>query len=334
MVEVQVLYFASAKDAAETSSETVTATDSTIPQASESSTSTSSSPSVKPNKPRSTLRALVRHLVELHPDLTPILKTAMVSVNLEYVDRDLWMHSEDGAADGLRQEYLVGDAQPGMELADSSEFDPSVLGTKEQLSIIGSYAVYKREVKNFDDNGDIGEIWFGEESVEKMIDWILENITDKATRTIDLGCGNGHMLLEMSSLGYTKLVGVDYSQHSVDLAIKVADEQRKEGIIYKQMDILKPNASFGKFQLALDKGTLDAISLSKSTEDRDKYSAAVANLLEDQGILLITSCNWTEEELIGILKNDFTLSGRVKYPTFKFGGVEGQKIVTVAFCKK
>ncbi|KAJ3209629.1 hypothetical protein HDU67_006036 [Dinochytrium kinnereticum] len=232
-----------------------------------------------------------------------------------------------------------------MAQSDEDGFDPSVLGTKEHWD-----DVYKREVKNFDENGDIGEIWFGEESVEKMMDWILENVPDKKTKTIDLGCGNGHMLLEMvfppdawkgrltvydkASLDYTSLVGVDYSQHSVDLAVKVADEQRRDFIVYKQADILSPNPSLGKFGLALDKGTLDAISLAENvTNGKDRYSKAVADLLEDSGTLLITSCNWTEEELVAILKNDFTMFGRVKYPTFKFGGVEGQKIVTVAFRK-
>ncbi|KAI8840592.1 methyltransferase-like protein 10-like protein [Chytridium lagenaria] len=218
-------------------------------------------------------------------------------------------------------------------------FDPSVLGTKEQLSvgllkrILDTYAhdrwdkVYQREVNNFEEHGDIGEIWFGEDSVEKMMDWLLENITDKSTRTIDLGCGNGHMLLEMASLGYTSLVGVDYSSHSVDLAIKVADEQqRSNNIVYKQMDILSPDTSLGKFKLAIDKGTLDAISLAaNSAETKEKYSKSVAGMLEDSGILLITSCNWVEEELTDILMNDFTAFGRVKYPTFKFGGWKAKR---------
>ncbi|KAI8834128.1 hypothetical protein BC829DRAFT_493841 [Chytridium lagenaria] len=138
--------------------------------------------------------------------------------------------------------------------------------------------VYQREVNNFEEHGDIGEIWFGEDSVEKMMDW--------------------------ASLGYTSLVGVDYSSHSVDLAIKVADEQQRSNNI----------------------GTLDAISLAaNSAETKEKYSKSVAGMLEDSGILLITSCNWVEEELTDILMNDFTAFGRVKYPTFKFGGWKAKR---------
>ncbi|KAJ3109462.1 hypothetical protein HDU96_007226 [Phlyctochytrium bullatum] len=180
---------------------------------------------------------------------------------------------------------------------DDDGFDPSVLGTKEHWD-----EVYKREVRNFEENGDIGEIWFGEESVEKMIDWILENIPNKDIRTIDLGCGNGHMLLEMASLGYTRLLGVDYSQHSVDLAIKIADEQGRGQIEYKQLDILNPSADVGRFGLAIDKGTLDAISLAQDAGvAKSQYAASVSALLEDEGLLLLTSCNWTEDELVEIL---------------------------------
>jgi len=32
--------------------------------------------------------------------------------------------------------------------------------------------IYKRDNKNFEDFGDIGDSWFGEESVVKMVDWV------------------------------------------------------------------------------------------------------------------------------------------------------------------
>jgi len=33
--------------------------------------------------------------------------------------------------------------------------------------------IYKRDNKNFEDFGDIGDSWFGEESVVKMVDWVI-----------------------------------------------------------------------------------------------------------------------------------------------------------------
>ncbi|KAI9208419.1 S-adenosyl-L-methionine-dependent methyltransferase [Polychytrium aggregatum] len=221
-------------------------------------------------------------------------------------------------------------------------FKPSDLGTKQYWD-----NAYTREVKNFDDFGDIGEIWFGESSVEKMIDWVLDNVTNKSTRTVDLGCGNGHLLLEMSALGYTNLVGVDYSEAAVDLAIKVADEQRRTGITYLPLDLLDEAALAAgghcdAYDLALDKGTFDAISLATPAEGgngadahpADLYPSRVASMLKDNGILVITSCNWVEAELIEKFKAYFVFQARIKHPTFTFGGSEGQTITTVVFRKK
>jgi len=54
---------------------------------------------------------------------------------------------------------------------DTAEFEPSKLGTKVHWD-----HVYEREVANFKESGDEGEVWFGEDSVEKMVDWVLENV--------------------------------------------------------------------------------------------------------------------------------------------------------------
>ena len=51
--------------------------------------------------------------------------------------------------------------------------------------------------------------------------------------------------------------------------------------------------------MCLDKGTYDAISLSPSEAGRKRvcYIESVAALLSAGGLLVITSCNWTAEEL-------------------------------------
>ncbi|KAJ3045299.1 Methyltransferase-like protein 10 [Rhizophlyctis rosea] len=180
---------------------------------------------------------------------------------------------------------------------DPSSFGSSVLGTRDHWD-----KAYSREIQNFDDHGDIGEIWFGEDSVEKMVDWVLENASDNSQSIVDLGCGNGHLLLELSSLGYSSLTGIDYSQPAITLATKIADEQSRQ-ITYRQYDLLAPASSIGPFDLALDKGTFDAISLAEKEEDgkghpADGYAKAVSGMLKEGGVLLITSCNWVEAELV------------------------------------
>ncbi|KAJ3079820.1 hypothetical protein HK102_003489 [Quaeritorhiza haematococci] len=110
---------------------------------------------------------------------------------------------------------------------------------------------------------------------------------------------------------------------------------------------------FGKFDLVLDKGTYDAITLAPALEVArtrvgggaggksvtskaiaDFYAPVVSEMMKSGGLFLITSCNWTEEELVAKFKDYFEFHSRVKYPSFTFGGVTGQKITTIAFRKK
>lgn len=155
-----------------------------------------------------------------------------------------------------------------------------------------------------------------------MVYWCEKNIENKQNSIIDLGCGNGHLCLELCSLGFTNLIGVDYSQSAVSLALQIAKDKGGDcttNIHYQTMDILDSHQctslllkNHGGIDFALDKGTYDAISLATAKDYKvesditpttacspaDIYVQMVHSLLSPtQGTLLITSCNWTEEEL-------------------------------------
>lgn len=73
-------------------------------------------------------------------------------------------------------------------------------------------------------------------------------------------------------------------------------------IRYELCDILSTDDAVmsREYAVALDKGTYDAVSLhpEDSKGKREKYILNVWKLLKPQGLLVITSCNWTEKELI------------------------------------
>jgi hypothetical protein len=100
------------------------------------------------------------------------------------------------------------------------------------------------------------------------------------------------------------LVGVDYSFQSVSLASKILQDKGIADAKIYQWDLIHDGiGSWGLkgFDIVLDKGTFDAISLSNDTIDGVRicasYAAKVAPLVRNGGWLLITSCNWTEDEL-------------------------------------
>lgn len=156
-------------------------------------------------------------------------------------------------------------------------------------------------------------------------------------------------------------------------AIPVPEENKDMVIRFEEWDILNSEGELdeegrldwfpyeqGGFDIVLDKGTFDAVSLSEEvveekTEGKEEASAGgkviqrrvcerypgiARRLVRKGGFLVVTSCNWTEEELVrwftgeeakGPGSDRLEVWGRVEYPKFRFGGQEGQGVCTVCF---
>ncbi|XP_058800932.1 EEF1A lysine methyltransferase 2 isoform X3 [Phymastichus coffea] len=104
----------------------------------------------------------------------------------------------------------------------NEELPSSELGTREYWD-----KAYSLEIENYKDHGDVGEIWFGEESGTKVVRYIEDNLKlfKEDDRIMDLGCGNGMLLLSLARKGFRKLTGIDYSQKAIDLAREVLDNE-------------------------------------------------------------------------------------------------------------
>lgn len=166
------------------------------------------------------------------------------------------------------------------------------------------------------------------------------------------------------------MVGLDYSTTSVELARNILDRRNSEGesgsnddaecfsnasadrapdehrehrpIRFEVFDILRgspePWLEDG-FDLALDKGTFDAVSLSSDHVDAqgrrgcEVYAERVTRLVRKGGYLVVTSCNWTVEELRAWIEVPGMLEfgETIDFPVFEFGGVKGQTVSTVCF---
>ncbi len=235
----------------------------------------------------------------------------------------------------------------------------SKLGTKQHWD-----DVYAREVNNFNEIGEEGEVWFGEDAVMRMIRFLERYYTDtvagtfdvesgKTPTVLDLGTGNGHLLFEMIEssadledvINASNLVGIDYSPASIELAKSIAEKRGGDctRVHFTTADLLNPSsvaqlASMPKtllhssdeaWDLVCDKGTLDAIALSSQPINGDLpidlYSNAVNQLVKKDGIFLITSCNFTEEELkTRFTGRGFEVEQVIPTPSFTFGGAKGR----------
>ncbi|ORY93506.1 S-adenosyl-L-methionine-dependent methyltransferase [Syncephalastrum racemosum] len=213
---------------------------------------------------------------------------------------------------------------------DDGDFAPSKLGTKDHWDNF-----YEAEYENYNDHGDEGEIWFGHQAEQRMLQWIRTHVTDQRKSFVDIGCGNGHLLLEIGKSGYSELTGVDYSATATRLARKLSKDNEVP-VEFETVDILDPTCAFvqkKRFDVVLDKGTYDAISLSADKlQARRNYLESVSSLMSPAGsFFLITSCNWTVEELKQHFAPHFRYHSQVDAPVFSFGGQKGAQTCTVAF---
>ena len=92
---------------------------------------------------------------------------------------------------------------------------------------------------------------------------------------------------------------MDYSEKAINLAKSIA-ERKNLKLQYRVTDVLDINEkNLEKFDIAIDKGTYDAISLcpDDSKSKRYLYKEYLRKMLKKNSIFIITSCNWTCQEL-------------------------------------
>ena len=164
---------------------------------------------------------------------------------------------------------------------------------------------------------DEGVIWFEESDAENRILAYLQDELEISTDAsfLDVGTGNGHLLFFLREEGEYeggRMLGVDYSEAGIELAKQIATQHGLEDgeVEFAVVDVIRDEvaqwAGEEGFDVVLDKGTYDAISLSgELLEDGRRlvegYAEKVASAVKKGGWFVITSCNWTEDELVARL---------------------------------
>uniref|UniRef100_F1L445 Protein-lysine N-methyltransferase n=1 Tax=Ascaris suum TaxID=6253 RepID=F1L445_ASCSU len=185
----------------------------------------------------------------------------------------------------------------GANHSDADEQLESALGTKEYWE-----ERYKIELENYEDFRDEGEIWFGRSAENRAIRYFLDAGLRKDSRIIDLGCGNGSMLRHLRRLKFSHLTGVDYCEDAIRLAKSIAEREATNtdmpSINFQVVDLLEDNTLTDRYDIVMDKGTWDAMSLSSQKERRlSRYRNFIVNITTIKGLFIIFSCNFTKEEL-------------------------------------
>ncbi|KAI9679771.1 MAG: hypothetical protein M1817_004785 [Caeruleum heppii] len=244
-----------------------------------------------------------------------------------------------------------------------SHLEPSKLGTKEYWD-----TAYTLEHANYLSNPkDEGTEWFSDSRAAEKVVAYLQSVARRnglpsEASFVDIGMGNGHLVFALREEGdfEGRMVGVDYSEQSVVLARRIAQERGLgasteaaadgNAVRFERWDVVhdSPDANWvgDGFDVVLDKGTFDAISLSDELDENglrgsETYATRVAALAKRGGLLVLTSCNWTEKELRAWFEGSedhgsswWKWQDRIEYPRFTFGGQEGQAVCTVVFQRR
>ncbi|KAI0792029.1 S-adenosyl-L-methionine-dependent methyltransferase [Abortiporus biennis] len=119
------------------------------------------------------------------------------------------------------------------------------------------------------------EYWdqrYSQESEEDSFDWfksyediapiLRDLIPDKNARILMLGCGNSKLSEEMYDDGYTNIVNLDYSGILIE-KMRHKHASLRPKMEWLEMDVRELKFDANSFDIAIDKGTMDAMMTAK-----------------------------------------------------------------------
>uniref|UniRef100_A0A8C2SNM5 EEF1A lysine methyltransferase 2 n=1 Tax=Coturnix japonica TaxID=93934 RepID=A0A8C2SNM5_COTJA len=195
-------------------------------------------------------------------------------------------------------------------------------------------AAYERELRAFQETGDAGEI--ERHLCRQSLRW-CEKEGPLSSLVLGHWNWNGVLLIEIGARnGFTNLTGIDYSPSAIQLSEKVREKEGMSNIKLLVEDFLVPSAELSGFQICIDKGTFDAVSLNPddAVGKRKQYVRSLCSALKPEGFFLITSCNWTKEELLNEFREGFEIVEELPTPKFCFGGRIGNSVTALVFQRK
>ncbi|CAO2180689.1 unnamed protein product [Urochloa humidicola] len=176
------------------------------------------------------------------------------------------------------------------DVPDSSDVEPPLLVMQNFQD--GSYA---EDLGNFHERSHADD-WFGTEVMDVRVGWTKNLCSSKdlpSCSVLDIGTGSGRLLQQLAKQG----------EGAIELARNLAIRDGFDHINFLVDDVLESKLE-RRFELVMDEGTLDAIGLHPDGPvKRMMYWQSVASLVSPGGILVITSCSRTKDELVQEVEN-------------------------------
>ncbi|KIJ61960.1 hypothetical protein HYDPIDRAFT_115096 [Hydnomerulius pinastri MD-312] len=114
---------------------------------------------------------------------------------------------------------------------------------------------------------------YSQEAPDSSFDWfksygdlasqLRELIPDKNAKILMLGCGNSKFSEDMWEDGYKNIVNVDYSAIVIE-QMRLRHAEIRPEMEWREMDVRLLSFSDASFDIAIDKGTMDAMMTSST----------------------------------------------------------------------
>ncbi|KAJ3843240.1 S-adenosyl-L-methionine-dependent methyltransferase [Lentinula raphanica] len=102
--------------------------------------------------------------------------------------------------------------------------------------------------------------WF--KSYSEISDILRSLIPDKSSKILMLGCGNSKLSQDMYDDGYSNIVNIDYSSIVIE-NMKQRHRESRPQMSWQEMDVRDLKFEDNSFDVAIDKGTMDAMMTVK-----------------------------------------------------------------------
>uniref|UniRef100_A0AAZ3S874 Methyltransferase domain-containing protein n=1 Tax=Oncorhynchus tshawytscha TaxID=74940 RepID=A0AAZ3S874_ONCTS len=126
----------------------------------------------------------------------------------------------------------------------------------------------------------------------------IRDSMDQISVILDIGEGNGILLIEL--VGFElKFEGV-YFCSLCRTSRNVLQTEDLSNVEVKEVDFMSCSGELSSFDLCIDKGAFDTISLNPENTEESKacYVQALRGALKEEGFFVITSCSWTKDQLL------------------------------------
>lgn len=150
---------------------------------------------------------------------------------------------------------------------------------------------------------------------EKAFEWygdynslcgVLHKYIKPKDKVLVVGCGNSELSEQLYDVGYHHLTNIDISETVVS-HMNQRNAQRRPGLTFRQMDATQTDYQSDSFQVALDKGTLDAMASETEGTVADGMLTEVGRVLAVGGRYVCVTL--AQEHVIKLAVEHFSQAG-------------------------